>query len=208
MRVSIVSIVVTGLMVAARPLFAAPPDDLSAYCRATHGAVQFQVRCLYTEKAAKERLASTRASVTPDAWSRCESSSGSWGAMESCLQSGTAGGAATSVGGSASGEPRADEGARPEATGTAAAPPAPASAGAPASAATSPSPPAPGSPSTVILGPQGGSTASAAEPNRVTRPVTEAEAERHLKGVLERSGESQARCTKKQYSGGWVTVCE
>ena len=167
MRVPIVSIVVAGLMVAARPLFAAPPDDLSAYCRATHGAVQFQVRCLYTEKAAKERLASTRASVTPDAWSRCESSSASWGAMESCLQPAAAGGATTSVGGGAT-----------------------------------------GSPSTVILGPQGGSTAAAAEPNRVSRPVSEAEAERHLKGVLERSGEPQARCTKKQYSGGWVTVCE
>src|SRR4030095_11648904 len=40
------------------------------------------------------------------------------------------------------------------------------------------------------------------------RPVTEAEAERPLKAVLERSGEPRARCTKKQYGGGWVTVCE
>jgi len=207
MRALIVSIVVTGLVLAARPLFAAPPDDLAAYCRATHGAVQFQVRCLYTEKAAQGRLVSTRASVAPDAWSRCEGSSASWAAMESCLQ--PRGGAATAVGAGASpsGEARADEGARPEASGTAAAPPASA-ATRPAPAATAPSTAATGTPSTVILGPRDGATASAAEPNRVTRPVPEAEAERHLKGVLERSGDSQARCTKKQYSGGWVTVCE
>ena len=206
MRSLIVSIVVTALVLTARPLFAAPADDLAAYCRSTHAAVQFQVRCIYTEKAAQGRLASTRANVAPDAWSRCESSSASWTAMESCLGMAAPRGGGMTPGGGGTGEARADDGARPEATGTASAPASPATA--PASAATSPSPAATGSPSTVILGPQGGSTASAAEPNRVTRPVPQDEAERHLKGVLERAGEPQARCTKKQYSGGWVTVCE
>ena len=207
MRALIVPIVVTGLALTAQPLFAGPAEDLAAYCRATNPVVQFQVRCIYTEKAAQGRLAATRASVTPDAWSRCESSSASWTAMEACLgAAGARGGAMTPAGGGATGEARAGDGARPDAATPAAAHASGPTA--PSTAATPPSPAGEGSPSTVILGPQGGSTASAAEPNRVTRPVPQDEAERHLKSVLERSGDTQARCSKKQYSGGWVTVCE
>jgi hypothetical protein len=113
----------------------------------------------------------------------------------------------TSIGGgaAASPEPRADETARPDVSGAPVPPPATAAT---PPAATAPSSAGPGTPSTIILGPQGGAATASTEPNRVTRPVTEAEADRHLKGVLERSGDSQARCTKKQYAGGWVTVCE
>ena len=126
--------------------------------------------------------------------------------MASCL--GPAGSVTTSVGGgggaAAPGAAERDE-AKTEQGGDAAPGPT-AAAPEPSEAATPPGAIAP-SPSTVILGPRG--TASAAsEPNRVTRPVTEAEAERHLKGVLERSGDPAARCTKTQYSGGWVTVCD
>lgn len=39
-------------------------------------------------------------------------------------------------------------------------------------------------------------------------PVSAEEADRQLKGVLERSGESAAKCEKKQYGAGWVTICE
>jgi hypothetical protein len=59
----------------------------------------------------------------------------------------------------------------------------------------------------VILGPQPG-VATGADADRVTRPVSEAEAERQLQGVLERSGIAAERCTKKQYGPGWVIVCE
>ncbi|HEU5197927.1 MAG TPA: hypothetical protein VFW70_24520 [Methylomirabilota bacterium] len=203
MRAVRVFTVLAGLTLAARPLPAAPPEDLPTYCRSTYPNVQAQVRCLYTEKAAQDRAARTRAAVAPEAWSGCEGSSASWTAMDSCL-SNVAAIAPSSAGGSAAlrggGEaPRADQGA------TAAAPGG--SGGVPdGDAAVSPETATP--PSTVILGPQDGPAATAAEPSRPTPPVTEAEAERHLKAVLERSGEPRGRCTKKQYGGGWVTVCE
>jgi len=121
-------------------------------------------------------------------------------------QVGNAGPVTTSVGGAAA--PSASEGDETKAEqGGDAAPSATAAAPAPSEPSTPPSAIAP-SPSTVILGPRGTAASAASEPNRVTRPVTEAEAERHLKGVLERSGEPAARCTKTQYSGGWVTVCD
>jgi hypothetical protein len=211
MRAVVVSIVVAGVALAARPLSAAPPQDLPTYCRSVNPNMQAQVRCLYTEKAAQSRAASTRASVQPDAWSRCEGTSASWTAMESCLanaraSASTPGGGAAPAGGG--------EQARPDQGGTAAAPSggaaAPGSTAAvpPAESAATPPAAVTGTPSTVILGPRGGAASAAAEANRPTRPVTEAEAERHLKGVLERSGDPQARCTKKQYGAGWVTVCE
>ncbi len=208
MRALIVSLVVVSSTLMARPLAAAPPQDLPAYCRSAFPQMQAQVRCLYTEKAAQDRAAGARASVTPDAWARCESASASWAELESCLgQAEARGGATTSVGGgtaapSGVGETQPEQGAGAAPAGTAAAPAAP-----PAEAATPPSA-VTSTPSTVILGPRGTAASAAAEPNRATRSVTEAEADRHLKDVLERSGDSAARCTKKQYSGGWVTVCE
>ena len=39
-------------------------------------------------------------------------------------------------------------------------------------------------------------------------PVPPAEADRHLRGVLDREGVTDAKCTKKQYGGSWVTACE
>jgi hypothetical protein len=39
-------------------------------------------------------------------------------------------------------------------------------------------------------------------------PITPQDAERQLKGVLEREGATDAKCTKKQFGTGWVTVCE
>jgi len=210
MRTLIISLMVVGsVSLVAWPVAAGPPDDVTAYCRATHPSTQAQVRCLFTERSAQDRATRARASVPSDAWARCESGTASWADMASCVsQAGTPGGATTSVGGGAAGasgggdrgETRAEQGGDTAPGVTAAAP-------APAAPVTPPSAIAP-SPSTVILGPRGTAASAASEPNRVTRPVTEAEAERHLKGVLERSGGPAARCTKKQYSGGWVTVCE
>ena len=210
MRAELVLVAVAGLTLAARPLLAAPPADLPTYCRSTQPTMQAQVRCLYTEKAAQDRAAGVRAAVTPDAWGRCESSSASWTAMESCLANARAG-VAPSAGGTVA-SPSGGGDTRPDPPGTAAVPSgdtdAPgATAAAPPVAATPP-PAVTGTPSTVILGPQGGAASAVSEPARPTRPVTEAEAERHLKGVLERSGDSQAQCTKKEYKGGWVTVCQ
>jgi len=122
---------------------ATPAEDVGAYCRARYGAMQQQVRCLYTERAAQERLGRRRPSVAAEAWARCHGGTASWTAMERCL-------------------------ARPA---------------------------------------LGGAT-PAARASRETPPISEAEAERQLRGVLERAGEPAARCTKKQYGPGWVTVCQ
>ena len=82
----------------------------------------------------------------------------------------------------------------------------------PPAAASAPTPPggtAPaGSPSTTILGPQPGATPTAPEPERPSRPISEEEADKQVRDVLQRTGEPAARCTKKQYGTGWVTVCE
>src|SRR5687768_3090089 len=212
MRVLVVSLAATASMFGTlMPAGAAPPDDLAAYCRSTQPSVQHQTRCLFTEKAAQERAGRTRAGIAPEAWSQCEAGSSSWAAMEACVrraavpqpQPGATGGAVAAPGPVERGDQQADPGG---------ATPAPGGGG---PAATRPPQPSPtptaespqGTPSTVILGPQP-SAAPAAESNRTARPVSEDEAERQLKGVLERSGEPEARCTKKQYGPGWVTICE
>jgi hypothetical protein len=43
---------------------------------------------------------------------------------------------------------------------------------------------------------------------RPTRPIPEADADRLLRGILEREGSSAAQCTKKQYGPGWVIICQ
>jgi hypothetical protein len=65
-----------------------------------------------------------------------------------------------------------------------------------------------GSPSTTILGPQPGATPTAPEVDRPSRPISEEEADKQVRDVLQRTGDPTARCTKKQYGTGWVTVCE
>ena len=40
------------------------------------------------------------------------------------------------------------------------------------------------------------------------RMITAEDVDRQLRGVLEREGVTGAKCTKKQYGAGWVTVCE
>jgi hypothetical protein len=39
-------------------------------------------------------------------------------------------------------------------------------------------------------------------------PITDDEATRHLRRVLERAGEADAKCQQKQYGPAWVAVCE
>jgi hypothetical protein len=46
------------------------------------------------------------------------------------------------------------------------------------------------------------------EPERPTRPISEADAERQLRAVLERVGYPRARCVTKQYGPGWASICE
>jgi hypothetical protein len=43
---------------------------------------------------------------------------------------------------------------------------------------------------------------------RASPPITDDEATRHLQGVLERAGEADAKCQRKQYGPGWVAVCK
>jgi hypothetical protein len=190
------------------PVAAAPPEDVAAYCRAVYPQVQFQVRCLNIEHAAAERVSQSAAGADREAFNRCMTASPSWAAMESCLAPSARGAAAGGVGGVIS--PTAP-GADPGSVRSQDATRLPADAGAPAAAA--PSAPAPGAvgapaPSTTVLGPQAGPAGAPLETERPTRPIPEADADRHLRGVLERAGHPAAHCTKKQYGPGWVIICQ
>jgi hypothetical protein len=115
--------------------------------------------------------------------------------------------------GAPAGAPTEEQARRQPAEGVAPAPGGPTSEearGAPGTAAPPAPPPATasGSGSTIILGPQANPTLAAPPENRPTRPVSEAEADRQLRNILERTGGSAARCTKRQYGPGWVIVCD
>jgi hypothetical protein len=215
-------VVVASAFGLAVPSVALPPEDLAAYCRATYPQVPFQIRCMSLERASQDRVAAARTAIDQTTWDRCQSGSVSWSAMEACLaqppgvSNPAAGGiappAAVAVppGGAAPNEP-SDDPARRQAGEGAPAAGAPASGEArstPGAPATPPAPPATasGPSSTIILGPQPNPALSAPE-NRPTRPVSEAEADRQLRNILERTGETAARCTKRQYGPGWVIVC-
>ena len=213
MRAVVASLFAVAMLlgvVSVTPVVAAPPDDVAAYCRSVYPQVQFQVRCISLEKAAAGRVARAGAGGDPDAFNRCQGTSASWAEMERCLAESTRAAAAAATGAAggamsrAPGQP-ADPGvSRPHQSG---APPAgPARPAAPGTA-TAPGAAGAPSPSTVILGPQATPTPPS-ERNRQTRTISEADAERQLRGVLEREGQTAARCTKKQYGPGWVTICE
>ena len=189
------------------PVAAAPPEDVAAYCRALHPQVQFQVRCLNVENAAADRVSRSAAGADRDAFNRCLTVSPSWAAMDSCLAHSARGAPAGGVGGVMTptapgadpGAARPSDAARPAAdtagTPAAGSPAAPEAVGAP-------------SPSTIVLGPQPGPAAGPVESDRPTRPIPEADADRQLRGVLERAGTPAAKCTKKQYGPGWVIICQ
>jgi len=207
---SLLAVVLLLGVVIVTPLPAAPPDDVAAYCRSAYPQVQFQVRCISLEKAAAARVARAGAGGDPDAFNRCRGSSASWSEMERCLAesaraastggAGAAGGALSRTPGQPTdpGASRPHEGSAPPAEPARAAGPGPATAPGAGGAPT---------PSTVILGPQATPTPPS-EKHRQTRTISEADAERQLRGVLEREGHPAARCTKKQYGPGWVTICE
>ena len=212
-----VAVVLVGVASAFGPVTLAqalPPDDLAAYCRATYPQVPFQIRCMSLERASQDRVAAARSAIDPATWSRCQGSSASWSVMEACLAQPTAAtpgaGGAALPGHAGTSEPTDEQARRQPAEGVAPGAGGPASGearatpGAPA-APTSPPAAVSGSPSTIILGPQANPALSAPE-NRPTRPVSEAEADRQLRNILERTGETSARCTKRQYGPGWVIV--
>jgi len=189
------------------PVAAAPPEDIAAYCRAVSPQVQFQVRCLNVENAAADRVSRSAAGADRDAFNRCLTVSPSWAALDSCLAQSARGAPAGGVGGVISptapgadpGTARPSDAARPPAdtagTPAAGSPAAPEAVGAP-------------SPSTIVLGPQRSPAADPVESERPPRPISEADADRHLRGVLERAGTPAAKCTKKQYWPGWVIICQ
>ena len=206
MRAVVAWVVATvALLAPLTPVAAAPPDDVAAYCRATYPQIQFQVRCLNVENAAAERVSRAGPSADRDAFNRCLSTSPSWAATEACLAQSARGVPMGGVPGMMT----------PPSAGLTPAPgaePGGPTVGPPAGAAAAPAPAAEaaaGGPagSTVVLGPQAGPPAAIVE-NRPTRPISEADADRHLRGVLERAGTPAARCTKKQYGPGWVIICE
>ncbi len=190
------------------PVAAAPPEDITAYCRALSPQVQFQVRCLNVENAAADRVSRSAAGADRDAFDRCLTVSRSWAALDSCLAQSARGAPAGGVGGvvsptapdAAPGAGRPSDAARPPAD----------TAGTPAAGSPAVVPEAVGAPpaSTIVLGPQTGPAASPVESERPPRPIPEADADRHLRGVLERAGTPAAKCTKKQYWPGWVIICQ
>ena len=193
------------------PVVAAPPDDVAAYCRSVYPQVQFQVRCLNVENAAADRVARAAAVADRDGVDRCLTSSPSWAAMESCLTQvariGPIGGAG---GGTGATSPTA-AGVDPSMIGPQA--PRPPAVAPSLPGVIPPSDPVPGvageggAPASA-LGPQIGAVPVPVEPERPTRPIPEADAERQLRSLLERVGYPAARCTKKQYGPGWVSICQ
>jgi hypothetical protein len=185
------------------PAAAAPPTDIAAYCRATYPQVSFQLRCLNVENAAAARVARAAEAADRIVFDGCLDASPSWVVMESCLAQASPGGpgspapAVTGLVPSPGVTPAESRPGRGVASPGAAGGTVEAPALEPTTGASSPS--------TVILGPR---VAAPLEPDRPARPISEADAERHLRGILERVGMPTARCTKKQYGPGWVSICE
>jgi hypothetical protein len=226
MRTAVAGLVAAAAVMSVVALVAAaPPEDVAAYCRATFPQVQMQLRCLNVEHAAASRVSQGTAAVDRETFSRCLTASPSWSAAERCLAQAARGGplptpvAALPPPAERGGSPLEQAASQPTAT-TGSAPGAtpsvlpgvipPALPGVIPPAATEPSP------ATAALGPLpldpaaelAPSPAALAEPERPPRPISEADAERHLRSVLERSGSPRARCTKKQYGPGWASICE
>ena len=168
------------------PTAAAPPEDVAAYCRATYPQRRFQVRCLNVEHAAAERVSLAIPGADRDVVNRCLSGTASWVAMETCL-------AQSMRGGPHGGAPGGVMPAMPVSAVSPGAPRPDRERGGPSAG------PAPG---TAIVPP------SPAPVERPTRPISEADADRQLRGILERTGTSAAQCSKKQYGPGWVTICD
>jgi hypothetical protein len=186
------------LLVLPAPATAAPPTDIAAYCSATYPQVAFQVRCINVENAAAARVARASAAVDRTVLDGCLGATPSWAAMERCLARSSPGGG--------------PGGSGPGTMGPAPSGPDAASIG-PAGDATAARSPEPGTaeaspPSTGIPGPLVSPAPGPPEQDRPARPISEADAERHLRSLLERVGATAARCTKKQYGPGWVSICE
>ncbi len=185
----------------------APPEDIAAQCRASFPQVSLQVRCSYLEYAAAQRVGSAATGADGDLFNRCLVVSQSWTAMESCLlQFARAPGNAAGSAPPTTGNPgaAASAGAAPS---SAPPPPSGSGAGVPADAASSaPESTDAAAPRTAMSGPQ--ARPAAVEPERPTRVISEADAERQLRAVLDRMGYPRARCTKKQYGPGWASICE
>ena len=203
------------LLLGPTPAAPAPPDDIAAYCRAQHSEVPFQVRCLNLENAAAARVARVGPGQDPEGWNRCRATTPSWSAMEQCLRDLPRAAAPGGEGAGGTSSPATGAGVATGTPGLAEQPPsgtprpgadgaAPPVAVTPPAPVTPPSPVVPGS-STVILGPQP-TPPSPAERERQTRHISEADADRQLRTVLERN--PSLRCTKKQYGPGWVISCE
>lgn len=201
MRTVVASSIATVFQLALlAPAAAVPPTDLAAHCSAVHPEMQFQVRCLDVEHAAAGRVDLASAGAHREVFDRCLGASSSWSAMENCLAHYAHGEPSVRVPpASPSPSSTVDIAGRqpPAATST-----APAEA---VAAAPSPAPPGAGdasAPSTVVS-----PSAEPPEHERPTLPIPEADADRHLRGLLERVGMPAARCTKKQYGPGWVSIC-
>jgi hypothetical protein len=222
---------VAGLVVAAAAVFlvgpagAAPPEDVAAYCRAAFPQVQLQVRCSTVEQAAAERVSRIASVADAETFNRCLTITPSWMAMETCLiqiaRSGLPPGAEGAVSAALPTAERSGEPPGQPADPLAAAalpgvippvlagviPPAvsPEAALAPTTSPAGPPPllPAPADGADPLAPPP-----AAVEPERPPRPISEADADRHLRSVLERVGLTSARCTKRQYGPGWASICE
>jgi hypothetical protein len=230
MRTAVAGLVGAAVVVGVAALVvAAPPEDVAAYCRVTYPQVQLQLRCLNVEHAAATRVSQSASAVDRETFGGCLNASPSWSATESCLAQAARSGllpapvAAVPPAAERSGGPLQQAARPPAATegGVPGAPPPvlpgvippvlpgvipPAAAGlSPATAALGP---LPLDPAAALAPLPAAAPAALAEPERPPRPISEADAERHLRSVLERAGTPRARCTKKQYGPGWASICE
>jgi len=201
MRTVVASSIATVFQLALlAPAAAVPPTDLAAHCSAVHPEMQFQMRCLDVEYAAAGRVDRASAGAHREEFDRCLGASSSWSAMENCLAHYAHGEPSVRV-------PPASPSPSSTVDIAGRQPPAATSTAPAETAAAAPSPARPGAgeasaPSTVVS-----SSAGPPEPERPTLPIPEADADRHLRGLLERVGMPAARCTKKQYGPGWVSIC-
>jgi hypothetical protein len=203
MRVLVAALVATGSMLAVvAPAAAAPPTDVAAYCQAMYPQPQLQVRCLSIEHAAAARVSRASAGFDPEPFNGCLGNTTSWVTMEACLThvARLLHPTGASMRTPAPGLTRADsEGgvAEDPLRGTDVVPALAPAAG--SAAALAPS--------------LGGSGLQPGMPlekplERPSLPIPEADADRQLRTVLERTGISAAQCRKKRYGPGWVTICE
>jgi hypothetical protein len=202
---------------------AAPPSDIREFCAATTASPGARDACIRSEQDAKDRAERARQSFTgTDAatWNACYGRAATWSSLRQCLVNPAVQLQPRRSGGLVDSLNRAAESTRGLANSMRELGDATRAAGEAARTAApdlerietvAPSSPAPSPPSVIYLGPQTPPPASESpdtSPARPSIPIPQAEADRQARDAMERAGDREAKCVKRQYGSGWVTVCE